>query len=231
MPEPLVLVVDDEPSILRLVALQLGGDGLRVVTTSSGGEALAAAAREAPSLVVLDLVMRHESGLELLGEFKSRFRVRVIVLTARSGESARAAALEAGADLFLTKPFSPEELSGHVRHLLHLPGASGLTPSLLRAGPVEIDLAQHLVTRGAQPVTLSPTEWSLLERLAETAGSVVPGDQLVSDVLDPELQRSPRYLREWIARLQRKLGDDPAHPSLIRPFQDGGYMLAVDAAC
>lgn len=227
MPEPLVLAVDDEAPILRLISLQLRADGFRVATARSAGEALESLEREPPSIALLDLVMPGVPGLDLLATIKRRLGIPIIVLSARAGESERTQALESGADLYLTKPFSPEELSGHVRRLLR----ARKTPpeTVLRSGALEIDLAEHVVTRGAQPVSLTRTEWSLLEHLAATAGAVVPKERLLSEVWGPEHPASTRSLRVWIERLQRKLGDDPAHPSLIKTFQDGGCMLAVDA--
>ena len=223
-----VLAVDDEPGVLRLIRLELEAQGFEVGTADSGKAAVQAVAERTPEIVILDVMLPDANGLELLQQLRETGPFPVIMLTARGTDSDKAAGLNLGADDYLAKPFSPEELSARVRAVLRRHGAGQEQRALLYAGDLCIDLQRRLVLRGSEMVGLTRTEWLLLEQLAQRPGKLVLNADLLGQVWGPDYRGDLQYLRVWISRLRKKLEDDPGNPSLIRTVQGVGYILQAE---
>jgi two-component system KDP operon response regulator KdpE len=226
--EPLVMAVDDEAGILRLIKLELSTQGFRVVTANSGEEALRTAEEQRPDIALLDIIMPEMTGLEVMRRLRERSAIPVILLTAKGSEADKVKGLELGADDYLAKPFSPDELSARVRAVLRRTVGSSATENIVRIGRIEVDLNRRLVKRDGQLVTLTRTEWMLLQHLAANVGKIMLNAELLSKVWGPEYRDDLQYLRVWVSRLRRKLEEDPSKPRLIKTFQGIGYMLAQD---
>lgn len=224
---PLVLAVDDEPGILRLIKLELTPQGFRVLTAESAAEAMEVAQEYRPDIALLDIVMPDMSGLELMRELRERGDLPVILLTAKGSDSDKVRGLEMGADDYLAKPFSPDELSARVRAVLRRAVGSTAVDNIVRIDDVEIDLNHRLVRSGGELISLTRTEWMLMQHLAANAGKVMLNAELLSKVWGPEYRNDLQYLRVWVSRLRHKLEKDPSKPRLIKTFQGIGYMLDV----
>ncbi len=227
MRKHLILVVDDEPAIVRLVRTKLQADGYAVVTAGRGEEALEIMEDQRPDLVVLDLMMLGIDGFETLRRIRAQSQVPVIMLTARAGDADRLKAFQGAADDYVTKPFNPDELAARVAAVLRR--AAGATPvggrTVLRYPGVEIDLERRRVTVGGDEVRLSRTEWELLAQLAGNAGRVMLHGELLTRIWGPEFRDEAHYLRTWVSRLRAKLEPDPDAPALITTFPGLGYRL------
>jgi two-component system KDP operon response regulator KdpE len=223
--EPLVLAVDDEAGILRLIKLELSTQGFRVVTAENGEQALRMAEEHRPDIVLLDIVMPDITGLEVMRKLRERTNIPVILLTAKGSDADKVRGLEMGADDYLAKPFSPEELSARVRAVLRRALGSAGLENVVHAGDVEVDLNRRLVKRKGELVTLTRTEWMLLQHLAANAGKIMLNAELLSKVWGPEYRDDLQYLRVWVSRLRRKLEEEPSQPKLIKTFQGIGYMF------
>jgi len=221
-----ILVVDDEPDIVALVAYHLAKSGYRVSTASSGTEALDAARRERPALVVLDLMLPGMSGYEVLQQLRTGDATRdvaVLMLTARREEPDRIQGLSLGADDYLTKPFSPQELVLRVAAILRRVGAGGATSGdRLHIGVLEIDLGAHQVKVENQPVELTPTEFKLLLTLAERRGRVQGRARLLETVWEAAPDIQTRTVDMHVQRLRAKLGVAGDMIETVRGF---GYRL------
>ncbi len=227
--QPLVLVADDEPRITKLVSVALASEGFRVVTASGGEDALARAEEVRPDIVLLDIVMPDLDGIEVMRLLRERRPVPVILLPAKGATADKAKGLDLGADDYIAKPFHPDELAARVRAVIRR--SAGVQPGagVIRFDDVEIDLERRTVTRGAEIVSLSRTEWLLLQHLAANAGKVVLHTELLTKVWGPEYRDDLQYLRVWVSRVRRKLGAKPGEPGRIRTFQGIGYLLDTDA--
>jgi DNA-binding response OmpR family regulator len=223
----MVMAVDDEPGILRLIKLELSTQGFRVVTASGGEEALRVSEEHRPDIALLDIVMPEMTGLELMRRLRDRSPLPIILLTAKGSEADKVRGLELGADDYLAKPFSPDELSARVRAVLRRSTGSSNADNVVRAGNVEIDLNRRLASRDGEILALTRTEWMLLQHLAANAGKIMLNSELLSKVWGPEYRDDLQYLRVWVSRLRRKLEDDASDPKLIRTFQGIGYMLSA----
>jgi two-component system KDP operon response regulator KdpE len=204
-----ILVVDDEPTIVRLVQLKLEADRMEVRTARTGAEALEALADEPVDLVVLDVVMPGMDGFEVLRKIRTTSTVPVIMLTADTLERDKLQGLTSGADDYLTKPFSPDELSARITAILRrtsgLPAGERLN---LDYGSVVINLQQRRVTRGGEEIHFSRTEWELLYELVTNPGKVMLHRELLTRVWGAEFRDESQYLRTWVSRLRAKLGED-----------------------
>ena len=226
--EQRVLVVDDEADIVALVAYHLAKAGYRVSTASTGPDALEAARREHPALIVLDLMLPGLSGYEVLEQLRAGESARdvpVLMLTARRDEEDRIRGLSLGADDYLTKPFSPQELvlrvSAILRRTRAAPADSGATLTL---GALEVDTAAHLVRVGGEPVELTPTEYKLLLLLAERRGRVQDRAHLLESVWEAAPDIQTRTVDMHVQRLRAKLGSAGEMIETVRGF---GYRLRV----
>lgn len=227
--EPLVLAVDDEAGILRLIRLELSTQGFRVITAENGEQALSMAEEHRPDIALLDIVMPDITGLEVMRKLRERTNIPVILLTAKGSDADKVRGLEMGADDYLAKPFSPEELSARVRAVLRRAVGSAGLENVVRIDNIEIDLNRRLVKRDGELIALTRTEWMLLQHLAANAGKVMLNAELLSKVWGPEYRDDLQYLRVWVSRLRRKLEPDPSNPRFIKTFQGIGYMLEVPA--
>ena len=224
-----ILVVDDEPDITALVAYHLAKAGHRVSTASNGPDALKAAREERPDIVILDVMLPGLSGYDVLEELRRREETRdvgVILLTARREEPDRIRGLSLGADDYLTKPFSPHELSLRVTALLRRLGAPAVAAgSTLSAGPITIDRAAHRATVHGQELDLTATEYKLLVTLVERRGRVQSRPQLLETVWAAQPDIQTRTVDMHVQRLRTKLGDAGDLIETVRGF---GYRLAAD---
>ncbi|MGZ6390866.1 MAG: response regulator transcription factor, partial [Ktedonobacterales bacterium] len=217
MPAKVILVAEDEASLRDFILRNLRVRGFEVVEAGNGLEAMAQWEREQPDLLVLDIMMPRMDGLEVCKRVREQSTVPIIVLTALDAESDKVAALDLGADDYLTKPFGVEELLARVRAVLRraqweaIPPASGVK----QYGDLEIDLARHIVRQNGVEVRLTPTEFSLLEQLVTNAGKVLTHRMLLQHVWGPEYGGEAEYLRVYINRLRQKLEPNPAKPQLL----------------
>jgi len=222
--EPLVLAVDDEVGILRLVKLELSAQGFRVVTASNGDEALKVAEETRPDIVLLDILMPGATGLEVMRAIRERWAVPVIFLTAKDADADKVRGLELGADDYVVKPFNADELGARIRAVLRR-GLGKDSERIVRAGAVEIDLVRRLVRNNGELVKVTRTEWLLLQHLASNAGKVILNSELLSKVWGPEYRDDLQYLRVWVSRLRQKLEAEPGNPQIIKTLQGIGYMF------
>jgi two-component system, OmpR family, KDP operon response regulator KdpE len=222
-----VLVVDDEPSIVRVVATNLRAHGYEALTAASGETALAMIGTQQPDCIVLDLGLPGIDGLEVLRRLHTWAATPVVILTAIEDQRDRTTALDLGADDYVTKPFAMAELLARVRGALRHGGSQGLDrPSSIQAGGVRIDFAAGLITRWEQPVRLTRTEYQLLEVLASNAGRLCSNRLLLECLWGPGSDHKGRYLRDHMASLRRKL-DDPSVPELLVTEPGMGYRFVV----
>jgi two-component system, OmpR family, KDP operon response regulator KdpE len=222
-----VLVVDDEPPIVRAVAANLRVRGYEVLTAASGDAALAAVEAHQPDCIVLDLGLPGIGGLEVLRRLRTWTEVPVVVLTATDSERDKVTALDLGADDYVTKPFGVAELMARIRVALrHARGATADRPRVVQAGELSIDLDAKLVTRDGAPVRLTPIEYRLLETLATNAGRLCTHRFLLERVWGPGYGDESHYLRVYMANLRKKL-DDPSAPQVLLTEPGMGYRFVV----
>jgi two-component system KDP operon response regulator KdpE len=223
-----VLVVDDEPQIRRALRTALTAHGYAVETAEDGRTGLEAIAAWAPDAVVLDLVMPGLDGFEVLRQTRTWSDVPVIVLSARGQEPDKVAALDGGADDYLTKPFGMGELLARLRAVLRRAGAPA--DLVVRVGEVAIDLARHVVTRSGVEIHLTPAEYDLLRTLARDVDKVLTHRQILERVWGSYAAENAQQLRVYINYLRRKLEADPTRPQLIVTEPGVGYRLKADSA-
>ncbi|MBB1603633.1 two-component system response regulator KdpE [Variovorax sp. UMC13] len=234
MPSPIAIVIEDEPQIRRFVRGALEAEGWQVHEVGSLRDGLAAAGTRQPDLVVLDLGLPDGDGLSLIRDVRGWSAVPIIVLSARVDEADKIAALDAGADDYLTKPFGTGELLARVRANLRRPrAAAGSTATtevgepVFRFGEIEVDRAARLVRRAGAEVHLTPTEYRLLGVLVSNAGRVLTQRQLLREVWGPSHAEQSHYLRIYMGHLRQKLEADPAQPRHLLTETAVGYRLVV----
>ncbi len=226
---PKILIVDDEPAIRRLLARALERSDYRVVEAADGREALNALAIDKPDLVLLDLGLPDRDGLELLPIMVKVGGPAVLVVSARDATTEKVAALDLGADDFVTKPFDSEELLARIRASLRRRAAAANDACVVDLGEVSIDLVARQVTRGRMPVHLTPKEWGVLAALAAHPGRVVTHTQLLRTVWGTAHEADIEYLRVVMRALRQKL-ESTATPDLLRNEPGVGYRLCQPAA-
>jgi two-component system KDP operon response regulator KdpE len=223
-PAATALVIDDEPQIRRLLRVTLEANGYRVVDAANGNDGLAQAAQRRPDVVLLDLGLPDLDGLIVLKRLREWSRVPVIILTVRDREDDKINALDAGADDYVTKPFSAGELLARLRAALrHIQG--DVTNAIFHSGSLEVDLAARLVRKGGREIKLTPTEYSLLRLFVTHQGKVLTHRQLLTEVWGPKSGNQTHYLRVHIAHLREKVEDDPSRPALIITEPAIGYRF------
>ncbi|SOD23084.1 two-component system, OmpR family, KDP operon response regulator KdpE [Variovorax sp. YR752] len=233
MPTPIAIVIEDEPQIRRFVRGALEAEGWVVHEAGTLREGLAAAGTRQPDLLVLDLGLPDGDGVSLIRDVRGWSAVPIIVLSARTDEADKIAALDAGADDYLTKPFGTGELLARVRANLRRPRAAGGNGSeeppeaLFRFGEIELDRAARLVRRSGVEVHLTPTEYRLLSVLVANAGRVLTQRQLLREVWGPSHSDQSHYLRIYMGHLRQKLEADPAQPRHLLTETAVGYRLVV----
>ncbi|MBN1934871.1 MAG: response regulator transcription factor [Anaerolineae bacterium] len=224
-----ILIVDDEPQILRALRAGLTAHSYDVICAVNGEEALDKAAIELPEVVVLDLKLPGMSGLDVCRQLREWSSVPIIVLSVRDAERDKVAALDMGADDYVTKPFSMDELLARVRVALrHAARAAGPADPIVTAGNVTIDLSRRTVTRGGNPVKLTATEYRLLAYLAINAGRVLTHRQILEHIWGSAYENETQYLRVYVSQLRRKLELDATEPQMIWTEPGVGYRFMAD---
>lgn len=233
MVTPVVVIIEDEPQIRRFVRSALEAEGWQVFEADTARQGLTEAGTRKPDLLVLDLGLPDGDGLDVIRDVRGWSGVPIIVLSARSGEADKIAALDAGADDYLTKPFGVGELLARVRANLRRPRAAALDGSpaedadpVFRFGQVEVDRQARLVRRAGAEVHLTPIEYRLLSVLMANAGRVLTHRQLLREVWGPSHAGQSHYLRIYMGHLRQKLEPDPAQPQHLLTETAVGYRLA-----
>ncbi len=226
-----ILIADDDPQITRALRITLGARGYDIVTAADGVEALDQAIAHHPDLVMLDLGMPGLGGLDVIHGLRGWSQVPILVVSGRSDAADKVAALDAGADDYVTKPFSADELLARVRALTRrLPAGEGAP--VIAFGDVSIDLAAHEVTRTsggtAHPVRLTPTEWRILELLLQNPDRLVTRENLLTHVWGPSHTRDTGYLRLYFAQLRKKLEPVPSRPRYLVTVLGMGYRFVPE---
>jgi two-component system, OmpR family, KDP operon response regulator KdpE len=220
-----VLVVDDEASILRALRINLTARKYEVSTAADGATGLAAAARQRPDVIILDLGLPDVDGCEVIKGIRGWSSVPIIVLSVRERESQKVAALDAGADDYVTKPFGMDELLARLRAAIRR-ASPGADEPVVVTGDFTVDLAAKRVSRaGDGVVRLTPTEWQLLETLVRNRSRLVTQRQLLQDVWGPAYATESNYLRVYMAQLRRKLEPDPSRPRYLLTEPGMGYRF------
>lgn len=223
----LILVVDDEPRMIRFIRMNLELEGYQVVEARNGLEALEQARQHLPDLIVMDVMMPEMDGFETLRLLREISTVPIILLTVRSDEEDRIHGLELGADDYITKPFSPRELNSRVNAVLRRAEWPSIQPrTILRIDDkLSVDFNRHQVLVNGERVDLRPTEYRLLSHLIQNAGWVVPHDTLLAKVWGYEYRDETHYLRLYINYLRKKIEEDPANPKYILTERGVGYRF------
>jgi len=219
-----VLVVDDEPQLLRALQINLRAEGYDVTVAADGASALRAAAENPPQVVVLDLGLPDMEGTEVIHGLRGWTEVPIIVLSARHGSSDKVEALDAGADDYVTKPFGLDELLARMR-AVERRRVQDFAPGAVEAGALRIDLAASSVSRDGERVHLTPREWAVLQLLVENSGKLVTQQHLLRSVWGPAYTEETQYLRVYLAQLRRKLEQDPARPEHLVTEPGMGYRF------
>lgn len=226
---PHILVIDDEPQILRAMRTILTEKQFKVTTASHGEEGLTLAATNEPDIVILDLGLPDMDGVEVCTRLREWTQCPIIVLSVRDNERDKVAALDKGADDYLTKPFGIEELLARVRVALrHSARAQGTQNKIVRAGQLTIDLAWHIVKFGEEEVKLTGTEYKLLAYLAANHGRVLTHQSILTNVWGPADADHTEYLRVYMRQLRKKLEADPERPQYILTEPGIGYRFIAD---
>jgi DNA-binding response OmpR family regulator len=223
-----ILVVDDEARLVSLVKAYLTEAGFRVVTAVDGREALFVARREKPDLIILDLMMPEMDGYEFLRLYRKEQETPVIMLTARLEETDKVLGLELGADDYVTKPFSPRELTARVRAVLRRMGKAAEEPALLRCGNLVLDRAAHLVTVDGRTVDLTPMEFALLATFMATPGRVFNRLDLLERIQGDAYEGYERTIDVHVKNLRAKIEPNPRQPRYIETIFGVGYRLAKE---
>jgi two-component system KDP operon response regulator KdpE len=228
--DPLVLVVEDEPQVMRFLRATLPDHGYRMVEAATGAQALVEASTRGPDLVLLDLGLPDLDGVEVTRRIREWSTVPILVVSARGQERDKVEALDAGADDYLTKPFGTEELLARMRvalrHASRVKGEGG--DSVFEAGDLRVDLGARLVFLRGEEVRLTRTEYRLLAVLVQNAGRVVTHRQLLREVWGPGSASETHYLRVYMAQLRHKIEDDPAQPRYLLTETGVGYRLRAE---
>ena len=219
------LVVDDEPQIRRLLAVSLEANGYRVTTANNGNEGMVLAAQHRPDVIILDLGLPDLSGLEVLKRLREWTQTPVIILTVQDAEADKVAALDNGADDYVTKPFNTGELLARLRAALRHADKTGREAPVFQSGDLVVDLVARQVTRKGQPVKLTATEYSLLHLFIRHAGKVLTHRQILRQIWGQGNEEQTHYLRVYMAHLREKLEANPARPVLFITEPGVGYRL------
>ena len=226
----LVLVVDDEPQIRRALRTSLEAHGWEVATVGTGEEGVLGAAEMGPDLLLLDLGLPDMDGTEVISRIRGFSDVPVIVLSVREGQHDKVAALDAGADDYVTKPFGMEELLARARAAVRRVQPGDPAAPVMRYGDLEVDLARRLVTHDGEQIHLTPTEYGLLEALVANPGKLLTHQWLLRKVWGQGYGTETTYLRTYIRALRKKLNDDAQAPALIVTEPGVGYRWIGEAA-
>jgi two-component system KDP operon response regulator KdpE len=226
MPESArILVVDDEPQIVKALGINLKALGYRVDSAHSGEEALQKAANRRPDAVILDLGLPVMDGIDVIRGLRGWTTVPIIVLSVRDAEREKIAALDAGADDYVTKPFSGDELLARVRAQLRR--SAPVSRPVLEIGELRIDLEKRLVTMNGEPISLTPIEYDLLRLFASNEGKLLTHPTILREIWGPAYGEESNYLHVYVSHLRRKIEPDPARPRYLLTQPGVGYRLVA----
>ena len=229
MPEPSIVLIEDEVPIRRFLRATLTGQGYRLFEVGTGADALVEVAQRQPDVVILDLGLPDIDGVEVIRRLREWSAVPIIVLSARGQERDKVAALDAGADDYVSKPFNAGELLARVRVALrHAAGAAHEESAAFKLGELQVDLLRRHVIVGGVEVRLTPIEYKLLATLVKHAGKVVTHQQLLREVWGPSHDDQSHYVRVYMAHLRHKLETEPARPRYLLTEPGVGYRLAAE---
>ena len=223
-----ILIADDDVQLVRALSIMLSARGFDVVTAKDGVAAITAAARERPDLVLLDLGMPRMNGIQTIEALRGWTDAPILIVSGRTGSVDKVAALDAGADDYVTKPFQSDELLARIRALARRHGSGSETEPTVRFGDVTIDLARKSVTRSGGDVHLTPTEWRLLEFLARNPGTLVTREMLLKSMWRSHEVSDTGTLRLYMSQLRKKLEPHPSQPVHLLTEQGMGYRLVLD---
>jgi two-component system KDP operon response regulator KdpE len=224
-----ILIVDDEPQIRKFLRITLMAQGYDVVEAPRGEEGISKCATAQPNLVILDLGLPDLDGQQVIGRIREWSDVPIIVLSVRTKDQEKVSALDSGANDYVIKPFSIDELLARIRAALRAK-LDPVTAAELVVGELVVDVPRHKVLVGGQEIKLTRKEFDLLLMLAQNAGRIVTHRQILRAVWGPAHEGDVHYLRIYIGHLRQKLGDDPANPKFIESEPGVGYRLILDAA-
>jgi len=226
-----ILVADDDPQLLRALRITLSAKGYEIVTAADGAQAIAAAVDHRPALFILDLGMPRLDGIEVIHGIRGWSDAPILVVSGRADAADKVEALDAGADDYVTKPFSMDELLARIRALTRRIPEQQADP-VVHLGGITVDLAARTVVDGAdgghRPIRLTPTEWQVLELLVRSAGRLVTRQMLLTQIWGSEHIRDTGYLRLYLSQLRKKLEPDPASPRYLLTEPGMGYRLVHD---
>ena len=226
-----ILVADDDPQLLRALRITLSAKGYEIVTAADGAQAIAAAVDHRPALFILDLGMPRLDGIEVIHGIRGWSDAPILVVSGRVDAADKVEALDAGADDYVTKPFSMDELLARIRALTRRIPEQQVAP-VVRLGGITVDLAARTVFDGSggghRPIRLTPTEWQVLELLVRSAGRLVTRQMLLTQIWGSEHIRDTGYLRLYLSQLRKKLEPDPASPRYLLTEPGMGYRLVHD---
>jgi len=224
-----ILVIEDDPGILRALKTNLTRHGFEVETAETGGQALDSFSCRPPDLILLDLGLPDIDGTVVIQEVRARASTPIVVLSVRGAEHDKVTALDLGADDYLTKPFGVEELLARVRVALrHAAGVASGTAAVFKTGDLEVDIEHRRVRVGAEEVHLTPTEYDLLKTFASQPDKVLTDRMLLRAVWGPEYGSEAHYLHVYVARLRRKIERDPQRPRYLLTEPGVGYRLITE---
>lgn len=220
-----VLVVDDDPHIVRALSITLRGHGYTVATASDGQSALHAAAQRPVNVVILDLGLPDMDGTTVITRLREWSTVPILVLSARHGSNDKVEALDAGADDYITKPFGLDELLARLRAILRRNTEPDDEPTTVQTNSFTVDLAKRTITKDGQAVRMTPTEWGILDILLRNPDKLITQHQLLTEVWGPAYTKEANYLRVYMAQLRRKLEDEPGNPRHLITEPGMGYRF------
>jgi two-component system KDP operon response regulator KdpE len=224
--KPLILLIDDEPQILRALKTILAANDFQIESATTGEMGIAMAVAQPPDVIILDLTLPDMDGIQVVQQLREWSRIPIIVLSVRDSERDKVAALDRGADDYLTKPFGIEELLARIRVALrHSEQGIGSREPIIKAGPIKIDMARHVVTRNDEEVRLTVIEFKLLEYLAAHADRVLTHQAILTQVWGLSESDHVEYLRVYIGQLRRKLEQNPDEPQIILTEPGIGYRF------
>jgi two-component system KDP operon response regulator KdpE len=227
--EPHILIIDDEPQILRALKTILSANHYRISTATSGEVGIALAVSQPPDIIILDLSLPDIDGIQVCEQIREWSRMPIIVLSVREKEKDKVAALDAGADDYLTKPFGIEELLARIRVALrHSEQSLGNKQTIIKTGSIVIDTARHIITRNGEEIRLTATEFKLLSYLAANADRVITHQNILMHVWGFAEMDRVEYLRVYIGQLRKKLESNPDEPQIIITEPGVGYRFKID---
>ena len=224
---PHILVIDDEPQIRKFLRISLNAHGFDVIEATRGSDGIAKCATESPALVILDLGLPDMDGSAVIDQIREWSEVPIIVLSVRSGEREKVAALDHGANDYVTKPFGIAELLARIRVALRTRGDQAQDAAEITVGDLSLDISAHRVRLKDREIKFTRKEFDVLRMLAQNAGRIVTHQQVLREIWGPAQEHETHYLRVCIGHIRQKLGDDPTDPQYIENEPGVGYRLIL----